>query len=51
MWFTIGFAAACGFCVWLLPLRGILLPIVIVAGLLALCLWRKFRRLSLALAG
>ena len=51
MWLTIGFAVACAFCVWVLPIRGILLPVLVTAGLLSLCIWRKFRRAAMVLAG
>lgn len=39
MWFTIGFAEACGFCVWLLPQRW-LFPAAIVLGILVFFCFR-----------
>ena len=51
MWFTIGFGAACAFGMWVLPVWGISLSLGIAAGLVALCIWRKFHRLSIILAG
>lgn len=51
MRFTIGFGAAIAFGIWVLPVWGITLSVVTAAGLGALCIWRKFRRFSLVLAG
>ena len=51
MWFSVGFAVACGLCVWVLPMGRILLPAVLTAVLCGLCIWQKYRRMTFALAG
>ena len=51
LWFTIGFTAACGLGVWVLPVKGIVLSILAAAGLTALGWKVGMKRLALALLG
>ena len=51
MWFSVGFAVSCALGVWVLPLRGMIPAMVILAVLTVLCLKGKYRRCAFALAG
>ena len=51
MWFTIGFGTACALGAWVLPIRGILLPLLICAVLALICAKAHYRRACLVLAG
>ncbi len=51
MWFTLGFGAACALGVWVLPIRGMLLPVIAAAVTALICARGNYRRMCLALAG
>ena len=51
MWFTIGFALACGLSVWVLPLAGVLLSIAAAAAATGLLLKYGVKRLALIAFG
>ena len=51
MWFAIGFAAACGLGVWVLPVNGMILSVVIGAVLMLLTWKLGSKRLAVLLLG
>ena len=51
MWFALGFALACAFCVWVLPMRGMLPSVLAAVGLMIICKKRNYRCLVCILSG